>query len=535
MLMLGVAMAALTIQAGPVWAQSTSVSVDPNTQLRSTLIQPVRRSAIGTTAGSPTGLPLSKASASAATGRPVSLLDLADGNTADSTTDQDPQADADTPDALTTATVPVPATDIEPLNARAASVDTLAGDDEKQADTLAGFGRQNDRAASVDGLKPNPGVDPDAVPGFAIGTLTLRPTVSEKVVYESTSDGSGSTDRTYSETTITGTLESDWSRHKLTIDGAATLQKNLSGTGAEEPSANFDAQLELDLSRDLLATLNAGYDFSREDRSDPNAVSGATSQATVNVFSAGAAIEKSVGNLRGTVATEVTRSIYGDAVLADSSILSGADRDTLAGTVSARIGYAVSPALVPFLEASVQRTRYDQTLDNNGFARSSTAYAAKVGAQVDLGEKLNGELAAGYVLRDIDDASLVDIGALTLDGTINWSPMRGTILTAGVGTSVEAATAAGESGSVAYTLNTGLTRELRRTVVARLGSNVTYRNYAAGSSSPDQVVLGATMGLSWSLNRYLSLDADAGFERTMQTGSADSDTARIGIGLKLKR
>lgn len=498
MLMLGVVMSALTIHADPAWAQSTS---------------------------------LSNVKPSAATGQPVSLLNLAAGDTTASVTDENPQAVTDSPDALATGTVP----DIEQLNGRATSVDARMGTSDKSDDNLAGFGRQNDRAPSVDGLKPSSGTGPDAVPGFAIGTLTLRPTVSEKIVYETNRGDSGTTDRSYSETTITGTLESDWSRHKLTINGTATLQKNLSGTGAEEPTANADALLELDLSSDLLATLKASYDFSRESRTDPNAISGATSQATVNVFSAGASVEKSLGLLRSTVSTEVTRSVYGDAVLADSSILSGADRDSLAGKVSGRIGYVVSPALIPFLEASVQRTRYDQTLDNNGYARSSTAYAAKIGAELDFGEKLSGELAAGYVLRDIDDANLTDIGALTLDGTMNWSPMRGTTLTAGLSTTVEAATAAGESGSVAYTLSTGLTRELRRTVVAKLGSTATYRNYAAGSSSPDQVILGATMGLSWSLNRYLSLDADASFERTMQTGNADYDTARIGIGLKLKR
>ncbi|WP_158285023.1 outer membrane beta-barrel protein [Hoeflea marina] len=497
----------MTVQTGQASAQSASGALDSDTPLRSTLVEPANGTPIGAAAGSP-----------------AQRRDP---------TGNDEAADTADPDEPATGTVP--ATRIEPLNARAASVDTLDATEDKAADTEAGFGRQNDRAAPVDDLKPGPAADPDAVPGFAIGTLVLRPTVSEKIVHETRRDGSGTTGRTFSETTLTGTLESDWSRHRLTVDGVATLQKNLSGTGSEQPRATLDAVLLLDLSRDLQATLKAGYDFSREDRTDPNAVSGAVTQATVEVFSAGAAVEKSIGNLRGTVATEVTRSVYGDVVLADSSVLSGADRDTLAGTVSGRIGYVLSPALIPFLQASVQRTRYDQTLDDNGFARSSTAYAAKIGAEIDLGEKLNGELAAGYVLRDIDDATLTDIGAVTVDGTLNWSPMRGTMLTAGLATSVEAATAAGESGSVVYALTTGLTRELRRSVVARLGSSITYRDYASDSLSPDQVLFGATMGLSWSLNRYLSLDADVGFERTTQPGSPDSDTARVGLGLKLKR
>ena len=63
------------------------------------------------------------------------------------------------------------------------------------------------------------------------------------------------------------------------------------------------------------------------------------------------------------------------------------DRDTLGGELTARIGYFVSPALIPSLEASVGRENYDQRIDNTGSERSSTTYGARAGAEFNFGEK----------------------------------------------------------------------------------------------------------------------------------------------------
>ena len=70
--------------------------------------------------------------------------------------------------------------------------------------------------------------------------------------------GSSSFSRTYSETTLEGTLESDWSRHKLTVTGEGSYQANISGEGQEEPTASVDAVLDLDLTETLGGQLAAG-------------------------------------------------------------------------------------------------------------------------------------------------------------------------------------------------------------------------------------------------------------------------------------
>ena len=363
----------------------------------------------------------------------------------------------------------------------------------------------------------------------------MRPTLDERVVRETVSDGATRTSRIYSETTLSGTLESDWSRHQLTVDGSGTWQKTLSGTGTSSPGANLDAQLDLDLVNGITATLGAGYSYSQESRTDPNAIAGATTQSGVHELRTNLGLQKELGVLRGTTSLEVTRRIYGDATLSNGSSVVVDDRDTLGAELTARIGYVISPALVPFLEASVGRERYDQRIDSTGAERSSTTYDVRAGAEINLGEKLSGEFAAGYTLRSLDDASLSNIAGLTLDSELNWSPLRGTNVMVGLATTVESSTTAGESGAVVYEFDSSLTQQIHSSVVARLGATAGYRDYDSGSSRSNQHSYGVSAGLTWSINRYLDLEADASYQRTVESGSTDEKTTRIGLGLILRR
>ncbi len=332
-----------------------------------------------------------------------------------------------------------------------------------------------------------------------------------------------------------GTLTSDWSRHQLTVTGEGTWQRNIGGDGATEPVANLDAELRLDISNDTTGTLRAGYRFEREDSTDPNAISGASVQSGIDRYSLGAGVERDFGILRGSAKIDLERYIYGSAELSDGTELSLSDRDRNAGTVTARVGYELSPALIPFLEASVGKSVYDLRRDTLGFERSYDNYAGRAGVEVDLGEKLNGEIALGYETYRFKDNRLDDVSGLTVDGSLNWSPQRGTIVTYGVSTGIEPSTTAGESGALVYALNSSVTHELRSSLVARLSNSLTFRNYPSGSASQDQKVWLAGAGLSWDMTRYLALTGDVSYERTMQTTGPSTNVAKIGVGLTLKR
>lgn len=394
--------------------------------------------------------------------------------------------------------------------------------------------RLNLRMNPVDGPRRTLRRTPEEGDGIRLGRFILRPTLTQRIVGERESGGGGSDERIFSETEGAFDLISDWSRHELAIRGSAIAQKNISGDGPTDPSADIDAALRLDLSGDTTATLRGGYSFFREDDSDPNALLDAIDQADVQEFTAGIGVEREAGLIRGSLDLDGARTLYGDATLTDGSTVSLDDRDQSSVTLTSRLAYVNGGVLTPFVEGDVTRTRYDETIDSGGFERSSWTYGLRSGLEIDLGEKWSGEIAAGYAWRDIDDLRLDSIDAFTLDGLVNWSPRRGTDVALALATDIESSTTPGLPGSVAYTVSATVDQQVRHDLVASLGGGVRLRQFE-GTGYEDEVIYNAEVGLSWSLNRYLDIVADAGYERTTREGGDDYDTARVGLGVSVKR
>ncbi|ACP26609.1 hypothetical protein NGR_c28630 [Sinorhizobium fredii NGR234] len=397
------------------------------------------------------------------------------------------------------------------------------------------FNRLNRREETIDGLRRR--IDPEAgqATGLRIGSFVLKPALSETLNHERQKNGSTSQSRSFLETGLKGSLTSDWSRHQLSVTGEGVLQNNISGEGEEEPRADADAKLRLDLSDETVARLSAGYSFEREDANDPNAIANAEEQSAVNTYRLGAAVERDLGLIRGSVGLDFERQTYGDVDLDNGTTLSQEDRDRNTGTLTGRLGYELSPALIPFLEASVGKSIYDLRRDTLGFERSYVSYAGRGGLEVDLGEKLNGELALGYETYRFDDDRLGDLGGLSVDGRVNWSPQRGTDVLFGLLTYLDPSTTADNPGSINYELTNIITHQLRSTLVATLSNSLTLRDFPSDATASDEATWRTGAGLTWDMSRYLALTGDVSYERTNRDVGPSSDTTRVGVGLTLRR
>lgn len=450
------------------------------------------------------------------------LLPATDGTAANNTT---------TPNAVT-----LPgATPAQDAAITTGSISTDAGEPLLNDPTVdEDMARTNLRENTVDGLRSQLDIDRNDAQGIRLGSFTLKPTLGQTYNFESNKTGDSKENRSYLETGLKGTLTSDWSRHQLTVTGEGTWQRNVSGSGETEPTADLEAALRLDLSEQTTATLKAGYHFEREDSTDPNAISRASSQSDVNQYTLGAGIERDFGILRGSAKVDFDRYTYGDVELENGGSLSRKDRNRNAGAVTVRVGYELSPALIPFIEASAGKSIYDLRKDMLGYERSYDSYGARAGIEADLGEKLNGEIALGYQTYRFDDDRLDELRGFTVDGTINWSPQRGTNIAYGVSTGLDPSTTPGESGAMVYTLSSRATHELRTALVARLSNSLTFRNFPSGNSDDEKVWLTGA-GLTWDLNRYLALTGDVSYEHTTRDSGPATNIARVGVGLTLRR
>ncbi len=388
---------------------------------------------------------------------------------------------------------------------------------------------------TVDGLKARQYPDRADAQGIPLGTFTLRPSVNQSINVERDRTGSIKDNRTFLQTDLRSTLTSDWDRHALTVTGEGVWQKNLSGTSEEKPTINLNADLRLDLPADTTAHLTAGYQFYREDTSDPNAIAGASKQSAVNQFTTGLSLERDFGLLRGTTALALTRTVYSDAVLSDGTKVTLSDRDQTAGTWRGRIGYELSPAIIPFVEVNLGRAIYDQTRDSNGYARSNQSYGGKGGVEFDLGEKFRGELGFGYQHTQFDDSRLASVDSPTIDGNLAWSPQRGTDISIGLSTTVQPSTTAGLSGYTAYQLTSTVSHQLRDDLTAKVTGGTIWRDYPSNGGASDETEYDTAFGLTWGINRYLDLTSNIGYQLTTRKAGDDTHQLQAGVGLTVKR
>lgn len=371
--------------------------------------------------------------------------------------------------------------------------------------------------------------------GIRFGSLTLRPSIEQGIEQTRTSGGTSSSSTTASITTLRGEIESDWRRGSLEGSGFLTLRKPLSGSSDSDiqPEGGLTLRLVNPLGREWQT--ETGFAWTLKEESIASAVPLAASvidRPLAQSFTGSVGASRTDGFLRPGFRLELDRDVFGDATASDGSRISQADRDETALRGTARLGFAVSPALTPFVEAAYGRRWRDQTVDSAGLRRSGDDMRGSVGVAFNPSEKFNGELSVGWIRQGFDDPSIADVEGLALAAALNWSPQRGTTVNAGLTTTTDGGGAAG--GSVLYAGTLGVTHQFnsRLTGTATLGASL--RDFAASGQS--DTTLSAEAVATWWFNRNLGLNGRVRHESVASGDpTRDQDTTTLSIGLRLQR
>lgn len=454
----------------------------------------------------------------------------------------------------------------------AADQSNLFGDDDTGGETAAGEGAASDtasarrEAAETDqistGTVPEPTVDslenqpldpgaervqaiealnrpvdenPYEAVGITFGTFILKPSIETGITATSNADSSADgSEAVLSETTLRLNATSDWSTHSARVDAFGTFSKTISGQEVDDLEGGVDAELNLDLADDYRARGTFLYALAPESAASPVVVPDTVEEPYTQTIAATLGLQKDVGKARFGITGGISNDSYGDADLIGGGTLSQKDRDATLYSVALRGGYEISPTLTPFVETEIGRNLYDQKVDSAGYQRSSDQYAVRGGLEFDMGEKFSGEVAAGWITENFDDERLNPLSTPTIDGELRWSPERGTEVVLSGSTILESTTTPGESGSVLYSSNLGIERQIRSNLTGNALLGAAYRNYA--ESDGYEVILNAEASLTWWPNRYAGVVTRVEHETvTGNVDETDVQTNSIFLGLKLQR
>ncbi|MCO5135840.1 MAG: outer membrane beta-barrel protein [Phyllobacteriaceae bacterium] len=377
--------------------------------------------------------------------------------------------------------------------------------------------------------------DPFAPLGLRIGSWRAFSTLEQTAGYSSNIDGAAMGDgAAFSRTDASLSLQSDWSRHSARIDAAGTIRQNFDGSDEIVPNGSVSGELTLDLVDGWQTNTRLAYEYDTESATSTAITVPAASRTGFHTATASSSIARTDRKLLFSLRGVAQRTDYNWIDLEDGSTVSQGDRNNTLLTATARAGYEASPAFTPFVEVEGGIRRYDLARDRNGEDRNATILAARGGVGLDFGEKLTGEVSAGYRVEDYADPALVNLEAITIDGNLAWSPHRDTTVTLSASTGFSGATTAGDNGSVVRSANIGIERRANDRLT--LAANGGVQHTAPDNGDPAQTLWTAGAGFSYWLNRFMAITGSV--EHTNQQSESPAltyDATSVRAGIRLQR
>jgi len=397
----------------------------------------------------------------------------------------------------------------------------------------------NQPAAPVQGGASRLDDSPFAALGIRVGSFTLFPVITQSIGSTTNAEvASGGSSAIFSQTDARITAVSNWALHQLRGEIGGTYQSYFDSDSDDLPTFDSSLELRVDHSNDLTSRFGATYGLTTESAESDNLTVPppltVTERPNVHRLTGYAEIEKQAGRFSASLRGTITQSIYESAALSDGSTLSQEDRTNSLFELQSRVGYEISPTFQPFVEATIGSRQYRREVDRNGNNRNSMLYALRAGVEFDRGDKLNGEISAGYSSEQYDDDAINDLNGLTVDASINWSPQRLTTFTAMAQSEFTGSTNVDESGSVTYAVSLGVVHDLKPNLSLNARVLASLRDYE-DTGRQDELMQGQ-IGAEWRLNRSVALIATLGHEQLESTDTSSSYEATSGrVGLRLQR
>ncbi len=316
-------------------------------------------------------------------------------------------------------------------------------------------------------------------------------------------------------------FQSQWSRHLLAVELGSEIA--IHAEESDEDYQDFFAlgRSQIDVSRQTEIAATAEARLTHEGRDDPEDA-GNDELTDLYQFGGGVALNHDINRLGFTIGGEVLRSVYDD----DEE----EDRNANVYDLLLRTSYDVSPKLDMFLEGRYNVEDRDDNVDDNGVARDTDGYEARLGAGLDITSVLFGEAFAGYRVQRFDEDDFDDETGLSFGIDLNWNP---TLLTS-IGFSGTRDFRATDEGDAASNFRTefGITidHEFLRNMIVRGEARYQNDDFRGDDREDDTILLGA--GLTYWINRNLSFNAGYDYSgRDSNQDGEDYTVNEFSIGL----
>ncbi|BCB17868.1 outer membrane beta-barrel protein [Bosea sp. ANAM02] len=378
--------------------------------------------------------------------------------------------------------------------------------------------------------------DPYAALGIRIGSITLRPAITNSIGYDTNpqrTSAPGAKGSAYSRHEGELAIQSDWNVHELKGQLRGGYLEFFRAKDASRPDAEGNLDLRLDATRDTRILLESRLRLDTQRPGSPDLTANVTGRPQIYQYGASAGVTHDINRLQLTLRGSVDRSDYEDARLSNGAMLSQKDRNQTQYGLRLRAAYEVTPGFKPFVQAEIDQRDFDEKTDSSGYMRSSNGVSGRVGSTFEISRQLTGEVSGGYQDRKYDDTRLKNLRGFVGDAAILWTPTPLTTVTLRGAAELGDTTIAGSSGTTVRRATLEVAHALRRNLTVTGFTNFSRTEYDGQGLREDYTNVGAR--LEYKLTRTFAVRASFTHERLNSTAQGSDYTANVSlVGLRVQ-
>lgn len=314
---------------------------------------------------------------------------------------------------------------------------------------------------------------------------------------------------------------------KLEAEASAEIGRYLdnSSENYEDFSVGTDARYRV---RDGLFVFGGlDYAWDHEDRSSPDDVNGlepTDMREASGYFGLGGTYDERSYRFGVNL-----RDLNFDNTPASGGVLiNNDDRDRMLTEIGGRIGIAKTANGEVFVQGIYNQRKYDTTVDDFGFQRSSQGIQAELGFKGRLGG-LTGEVLVGVLSQDYDDARLGRVTTPTFGADLTWQTGPATKVTFEIERAIEETTTFGASSYVSTSAGARISHRVAQNM-SLVGYYFLTGNDYQGVNRSD-ILTETGVSLRYHINPRFYLNADYDFQqRLSDVAGAEFDEHRIYLG-----
>jgi hypothetical protein len=216
---------------------------------------------------------------------------------------------------------------------------------------------------------------------------------------------------------------------------------------------------------------------------------------------------------------------FQNATLMDGQTVTNQDRNFNQYGAQTRVSYALTPEFSPFVDVAVDRRVHELPVDINGFRRDSTGTAVEGGVTFAITDKLTGDAAIGYLVRQYQDVMLRPVSGFIVDANLNYQFSKETTIQFGAKSQVAEITDAGTSGVLKRDGTVEIDHQFQPWLIGTLMTGYG-RDVFVGTTRVDNRYF-VDVGMLYKVSRLLQLKANVRQESTRSNAMENNLNATV--------